>query len=168
MLNYLRPTGYHDYVPLYVPPGGVPALVVSSHGLISAVNSFQLVRKWRGRREFLSVCTTLSMPEQQDSESDKLTLTMLLVPVQWICKSYIQIYMTRISEISSTFNVPSMKIGTIWIDFKFKLEKDSDCDNFSIQVTYTIKSFGFKFGIWPSFWMSVIQTEFSLNDGTWN
>lgn len=124
----------------------LPALIISSYGLIFAVDSSQLVPEAtyakargegftkaiiRGYEEACSIGGEVD-PNFVSSYKNARSAGYTNIDMYWFpcngsgnnCKSYA----TQISEISETFSANSMDIGTIWID----LESDSVCDNVSI------------------------------------
>lgn len=128
----------------------LPALIVSSYGLIHAVDSSSLVSEndyararaegftkaiIRGYEEACGVGGEVD-PNFVPSYNNARGAGYTDIDTYWFpcngaghsCKSYA----TQLSEIAATFRAHSMKIGTIWID----LEKDSVCNNVSIPASH--------------------------------
>lgn len=124
----------------------LPALIVSSYALVSAVDSSQLVPTAtyskalgegftkaiiRGYEEACGVGGEVD-PNFVGSYNNARAAGYTDIDTYWFpcngsgnnCKSYA----TQLAELGATFNAHSMKIGTIWID----LEKDSVCNNVSV------------------------------------
>jgi hypothetical protein len=129
----------------------LPALIASSYGLISAVDSAQLVHQAtyakalgegftkaiiRGYEEACSVGGEVDptfVPSYRNARAAGYTdIDMYWFPCNGSghnCKSYA----AQLSEIAATLKANSMTIGRIWID----LEKDSAiCNNVSIADPY--------------------------------
>ena len=131
----------------------LPALIASSYGLISAVDSAQLVSEAiyskalgegftkaiiRGYEEACGIGGEVD-PNFVPSYNNARAAGYTDIDVYWFpcngashnCKSYA----TQLSEISATFQANSMDIGRIWID----LEKDAAvCNNVGIADTLSL------------------------------
>jgi hypothetical protein len=137
----------------------LPALIISSYGLIFAVDSSQLVPEAtyakalgegftkaiiRGYEEACSIGGEVD-PNFVSSYNNARSAGYTNIDMYWFpcngsgndCKSYA----TQLSEISETFSANSMDIGTIWID----LESDSVCDNVSICQSHEPRIFVIRF-----------------------
>ncbi|KAF8802045.1 glycoside hydrolase [Phlegmacium glaucopus] len=170
----------------------LPALIASSYGLISAVDSSSLVPKAtyvkafgegftkaiiRGYEEACGVGGEVD-PNFVASYNNARAAGYTDIDTYWFpcngsghnCKSYA----TQIAELGATFKAHSMKIGTIWID----LEKDAAiCNNWNYgtagnkaqaqSLISAIRNSGFKFGIYssPGEWGTLFgSTSFVLDN----
>jgi len=170
----------------------LPVLIVSSYGLIFAVDSSQLVPEAtyvkalgegftkaiiRGYEEACSIGGEVD-PNFVGSYNNARAAGYTDIDTYWFpcngsgnkCKSYA----TQLSELAEAFSANSMDIGMIWID----LEQDSTiCDNFNYGTSGNIaqaqslltamKDTGFNFGIYssPGEWSTLFgSTSFVLDD----
>jgi len=167
------------------------ALVVSSYGLVFAVDSSQLVPEAtyakarsegftkaiiRGYEEACSIGGEVD-PNFVGSYKNARAAGYTNIDTYWFpcngsgnnCKSYA----TQLSELGATFSKNSMIIGKIWID----LEKDSICNNFNYgtsgnqaqakSLLAAMKATGFNFGIYstPGEWSTLFgSTSFVLDN----
>ncbi|PPQ93596.1 hypothetical protein CVT25_005476 [Psilocybe cyanescens] len=169
----------------------LPALIVSSYALISAVDSSSLVPTAtyvkafgegftkaiiRGYEEACGVGGEVD-PNFVGSYNNARAAGYTDIDTYWFpcngsgnnCKSYA----TQLAELGATFNAHSMKIGTIWID----LEKDAAiCNNWNYgtagnqaqaqSLLAAMKATGFNFGIYstPGEWSTLFgSTSFVLD-----
>jgi len=170
----------------------LPALVVSTYGLIFAVDSSQLVPEAtyvkalgegftkaiiRGYEEACSIGGEVD-PNFVASYKNARAAGYTNIDMYWFpcngsgnnCKSYA----TQLSEIAATFSANSMDIGRIWID----LESDPVCDNFNFgaagnqaqakDIITAMKNTGFTFGIYstPGEWSTLFGSDSFVLDDT--
>jgi len=169
----------------------LPALIVSSYGLIHGIDSSSLVSEAdysraraegftkaiiRGYEEACGVGGEVD-PNFVRSYNNARAAGYTDIDTYWFpcngaghnCKPYA----TQIAELGAAFRANSMKIGRIWID----LEKDSGCNNFNYGVAGNqaqarniigaIRSSGFVYGIYssPGEWGTLFgSTSFVLDN----